>query len=63
VALSEDMLFVGLAKVVDGWLWHSDMIGNKSGHGLGYFGWLAVGNAKDKMKNIAGGGEPIAWCG
>jgi hypothetical protein len=57
------MLFVGLAKVVDGWLWHSDMIGNKPGHGLGYFGWLVVGNAKDKMKNIAGGGEPIAWCG
>jgi hypothetical protein len=38
VALLEDMLFVELEKVVDGWLWHSDMIGNKPGLGLGCFG-------------------------
>jgi hypothetical protein len=37
VALSEDMLFAELAKVVVGWLWHSDMIGNKSRFGLGCF--------------------------
>jgi hypothetical protein len=38
VALLEDMLFVELEKIVDGWLWHSDMIGNKPGLGLGCFG-------------------------
>jgi hypothetical protein len=36
------MLFVGLAKVKDDWLWRSDMIGNKPELGLGYFGRLAV---------------------
>jgi hypothetical protein len=60
VALLEDMLIVELMKVVDGWLWHSGMIGNKSELGLGCFGRLAVGNTKGKMENIAGDGEPIA---
>jgi hypothetical protein len=60
VALSEDMLFVEWVKVVDGWLWCSDMIGNKPGLVLGCFGRLVVGNAKGKMENFAGGGELIA---
>jgi hypothetical protein len=58
VSLSEDILFVKLMKVVDGWLWRSDIIGNRLG--LGCFGKLVVGNVKGKMENIAGGGEPIA---
>jgi hypothetical protein len=62
VALPEGMLFVELTKVEDGWLWHSDMIGNKPELGLGYFGRLAVERAKGKMENIIGGWEPIAWC-
>jgi hypothetical protein len=63
VALSEDMLFVELAKVVDDWLWRSRMIGNTLGLGLDYFGRLVLRNVNGKMENIAGGGEPIAWCG
>jgi hypothetical protein len=51
---------VKLMKVVDGWLWHSDIIGNRLGLGLGCFGKLVLGNVKGKMENIAGGGEPIA---
>jgi hypothetical protein len=51
---------VKLTKVVNGWLWHSGMIGNRSELGLGYFSRLIVGNVKYKMENIAGGGEPIA---
>jgi hypothetical protein len=62
VALSEDMWFVELAKVEDGWLWHSDMIGNKPELGLGYFGRLAVERAKGRMGSSVDG-EPIAWCG
>jgi hypothetical protein len=62
VALLEDMLFVELAKVMDDWLWHSGMIGNKPRLGLGCFGRLVVGNVKGMMENITGGGEPIAWC-
>jgi hypothetical protein len=54
------MLFVKLTKVVDGWLWRSGMIGNRSEIGLDYFGRLMVRNAKYKIENIAGGGEPIA---
>jgi hypothetical protein len=59
-ALLEDMLFVELAKVVGGWFWHSDMIGNRLKVGLDYFGRIAMGNVKGKMENIAGGVEPIA---
>jgi hypothetical protein len=54
---------VELAKVVDGWLWRSGMIGNKPEHGLGCFDRLVVGNVKGKMVSVAGGGEPIALCG
>jgi hypothetical protein len=60
VSLPEDILFVKLMKVVDGWLWRSDITGNRLGLGLGCFGKLVVGNVKGKMENIAGGGEPIA---
>jgi hypothetical protein len=49
VALPEDMLFVELVKVVDDWLWHSDMIDNRSGLGLDSFDRLVVENAKGKM--------------
>jgi hypothetical protein len=60
VALSEDMLFVELAEVVDDWLWRSGMIDNKPGLGLSCFGRLMVGSVKDKMEYITSGGEPIA---
>jgi hypothetical protein len=49
------MLFAELTNVEDDWLWHNGRIG--------CFGKLAVEEAKDKMENIAGGEEPIAWCG
>jgi hypothetical protein len=39
------------------------MIDNKSGLGLDCFGRLALVNVNGKMENIAGGREPIAWCG
>jgi hypothetical protein len=39
------------------------MTGNKPELWLGYFGRLVVERAKDKMENIPGGGEPIAWYG
>jgi hypothetical protein len=39
------------------------MIGNKPGLGHDCFGRLVMGNTKDRMENIASGGEPIAWCG
>jgi hypothetical protein len=54
------MLFVEWVKVVDDWLWCSDMIGNKPGLGLGCFGRLVVGNATGKMENFVVGGELIA---
>jgi hypothetical protein len=54
---------VELVKVVDGWLWHSDMTHNKAKLELGYFGSLVVERAKGRMENIVGGEEPIAWCG
>jgi hypothetical protein len=57
------MLFVELVKVVDDWLWHSDMIDNRSGLGLDSFDRLVVENAKGKMQSIIGDGESIAWCG
>jgi hypothetical protein len=60
VALPEGMLFVELARVVNGWLRHSDMIHNKPGLEFGCFGKLAVKNAKGRMENIAGGRELLA---
>jgi hypothetical protein len=49
-----------LAEIEDGWLWCSDMIGNKPELELGYFGRLIVERAKGKMENIASSGELIA---
>jgi hypothetical protein len=60
VALLENKLFVELAKVVGDWLWHSGMIGNKPGLGLGCFGTLVVKSVKGRMESIAGDGESIA---
>jgi hypothetical protein len=57
------MLFAELTKVEDDWLWHNGRIGSMSEVGFGCFGKLAVEEAKDKMENIVGGEEPIAWCG
>jgi hypothetical protein len=54
------MLFVELVRVVNGWLWHSDMIHNKPGLEFGCFGRLAVKNAKGRMENIADGRELLA---
>jgi hypothetical protein len=38
VELTNGILSVGLAKVEDGWLWHSDMIGIMLEVELGCFG-------------------------
>jgi hypothetical protein len=56
------MLFVKLAMVVDSWLWHSGMTGNRPELEFDYFGWLVVERARGMMENIVGGGESIAWC-
>jgi hypothetical protein len=56
------MLFVELVKVGGGWLWCSDMTGNRPELRLGCFGKLAVERAKGNIESI-GGGEPIAWYG
>jgi hypothetical protein len=56
------MLFVELAKVVDGWLWRNGMIGMPE-VGFGCFDKLAVEKVKYMMDCIVGGEEPIAWCG
>jgi hypothetical protein len=63
VVLAEDMLFVELAKVEHDWLWHNGRIGSMPEVGFDCFGKLTVEEANDRMKNIAGGEEPIAWCG
>jgi hypothetical protein len=57
------MLFVELTLVEDDWLWHNSRIDNMPEVGFDYFGKLAVERAKDRMENIFGGEEPIAWCG
>jgi hypothetical protein len=63
VILVEGMLFAELVKVEDDWLWHNGRFGTILEVGFGYFGRLAMEEASDRMKNIAGGEEPIAWCG
>jgi hypothetical protein len=30
--------------------------------GFGYYDRLVVENAKGRMENFAGGGEPTTWC-
>jgi hypothetical protein len=51
VILAEGMLFLELAKVKDGWLWYSGMIGNKSERGIDYFGKVVVETTKGTMEN------------
>jgi hypothetical protein len=53
-------LFVGLAKVEDGWWW---CIGNMLVIGLGNFDTLVLGNVEGRMGSDAGYAGPIAWCG
>jgi hypothetical protein len=56
------MLSVELAKVEDGWLWHSGMTGSLPEVWFGCYDSLVVENAKGRMGNITGSEEPIAWC-
>jgi hypothetical protein len=56
------MLFAKLTKVEDDWLWHNGRIGSMPEVGFGGFRRLVV-EAKDRMENIAGDAESIAWCG
>jgi hypothetical protein len=56
-------LFEELAKVAGDWLWHNGRIDSMPDVGFGCSGRVAVEEATDRMKNIAGGEEPIAWCG
>jgi hypothetical protein len=62
VVLVEGMLFAKLTKVEDDWLWHNGRIGSMPEVGFGCFRRLVV-EAKDRMENIAGDAESIAWCG
>jgi hypothetical protein len=62
MALVEGMLFVGLTKVEDGWLCHNDRIGSMPEVGFGSVDKLVVEKVKDRMGNIVGDEEPIAWC-
>jgi hypothetical protein len=62
VLLVKCMLFTELVKVEDGWLWSNGRIGSMPKVGSYYFGRLVVEEAKDRMKNIVGGEEPIALC-
>jgi hypothetical protein len=62
VELAEGVLFVELVKVEDGWLWHSGMISSMPEIGFGYLYKPVVKKSKDKMGDIIGGEEPIAWC-
>jgi hypothetical protein len=57
------MLSVGLAKVGDGWLWRSGMIGSIPEVGIGCFGVFEVEKVRDRMVSIAIGWESTAWCG
>jgi hypothetical protein len=62
VALVKGMLFVELTKVEDGWLWHNGRIGSIPEVGFDCFDKLVVEKVNDRMGNIVGGEEPIAWC-
>jgi hypothetical protein len=62
VALSKVRLSMELEKFEDGWLWHSGMTGSLPEVGFGCYDRLVSENAKGRMGNIAGGGEPTAWC-
>jgi hypothetical protein len=62
VELTEGMLSMELVKVVDDWFWHNCRIDSMPKVGLGHFCKLVEERAKDRMDNIAGSEEPIAWC-
>jgi hypothetical protein len=62
VELEEGMLFMELTEVEDGWLWRSGMTGSMPEVGFGRLNKLVVKKVKDKMGNIVGGEESIAWC-
>jgi hypothetical protein len=62
VAPVKGMLFVQLVKVEDDWLWHSGMTCCMPGVGFGCYDRLVAESVKGRMGNIAGGGEPTAWC-
>jgi hypothetical protein len=62
MALVKGMLSVKLTKVEGGWLLHSGMTGSMSEVGFGCYDRLAAENAKGRMGNIVGGGEPTTWC-
>jgi hypothetical protein len=62
VKLAESMLYVELAKAGGGWLWHNDMIDNKSEPVPGCLGGLAVEKSKGGMGNINGEEVAIALC-
>jgi hypothetical protein len=55
--------FVVLAKVQDGWGWHSSLIGRMLKVGFGNFGMFVLDNVKGIMRNVVGCVEPIVWCG
>jgi hypothetical protein len=63
VELVEGVLFRELAKVPGDWLWCNDRIGSMLEVGLGCSDSVVVEKVKDRMHNIAGDEEPIAWCG
>jgi hypothetical protein len=63
VELGQGILFVELAKIVGGWLWRNDMIGNRSELEFGCLDRLVAETAKDRMESIVGGRVPIAWYG
>jgi hypothetical protein len=56
-------LFVELAEVADGWWWRSGMIGSMLKIRCENFGMLVLDNAEDRMRNVAGCVQPIAWYG
>jgi hypothetical protein len=63
VELVEGMLFRELVKVAGDWLWHNGRIGSMLEVELECSDSVMVEKEKDRMENIAGGEEPIAWCG
>jgi hypothetical protein len=61
--LVEGMLFGELAKVVGDWLWGNGRISSMPEVVLVCSDSVVVEKEKDRMENIAGGDEPIAWYG
>jgi hypothetical protein len=59
--LAGGMLFEELVKIAGDWLWRNGRIGSMSDVGFKCSSRVVVEEAKDRMKNIVGGGG-IAWC-